>query len=161
MAGFLVSTTGYSNRHTPIPHQGVGALSTPTPHPHAHTSTPPPPPHPHAHQGVGVLPCDTKISVTTPLYMRMNRSYINRINTQAPSAKEPTMTTATTLTTTTLNIIKAMRKWQKWSDAINGTPDGWVPLQLLGMSEQEVDALYEAKVIDVLDDGGVLICKFQ
>ena len=71
------------------------------------------------------------------------------------------MTTATTLTTTTLNIIKAMRKWQKWSDAINGSPDGWVPLQLLGMSEQEVDALYEAKVIDVLDDGGVLICKFQ
>ena len=62
------------------------------------------------------------------------------------------MTTTTTTTTATLNIIKALPRWVQSSLEINGTPDGWVPLDLLGMTEEEVHASYEANIIDIQDD---------
>ena len=61
------------------------------------------------------------------------------------------MTTATTLTTATLNIIKALPRWVQLSLKINGTPDGWVPLDLLNLSADEIHIAYEANIIDIDD----------
>lgn len=61
------------------------------------------------------------------------------------------MTTATTLTTTTLNIIKALPRWVQSSLEVNGTPDGWVPLDLLNLSADEIHIAYEANIIDIDD----------
>ena len=61
------------------------------------------------------------------------------------------MTTATPLTTT-LNIIKALPRWVQLSLKINGTPDGWVPLDHLNLSADEIHIAYEANIIDIDDD---------
>ena len=61
------------------------------------------------------------------------------------------MTTATTLTTT-LNIIKALPRWVQLSLKINGTPDGWVPLDHLNLSADEIYIASEANIIDIDDD---------
>ena len=61
------------------------------------------------------------------------------------------MTTATTLTTTTLNIIKALPRWVQSSLEVNGTPDGWVPLDLLNLSADEIYIASEANIIDIDD----------
>lgn len=57
-----------------------------------------------------------------------------------------------TTTTTTLNIIKALPRWVFWSLDINGNPDGWVPVDCLELTAEEIDIAYEANIIDVDDD---------
>lgn len=57
----------------------------------------------------------------------------------------------TTTATATLNIIKALPRWVQSSLEINGTPDGWVPLDLLNLSADEIHIAYEANIIDIDD----------
>jgi len=69
-------------------------------------------------------------------------------------------TTTITVASAAMNIVKAMGKWMKWSEAINGLPNGWVPLDLLDMTEEEINASLEASIIDVYDDQGCAIVWF-
>jgi len=57
----------------------------------------------------------------------------------------------TTTATATLNIIKALPRWVQSSLEINGTPDGWVPLDLLNLSADEIYIASEANIIDIDD----------
>ena len=57
----------------------------------------------------------------------------------------------TTTATTTLNIIKALPRWVQSSLEVNGTPDGWVPLDLLNLSADEIYVASEANIIDIDD----------
>ena len=57
----------------------------------------------------------------------------------------------TTTATATLNIIKALPRWVQSSLEINGTPDGWVPLDLLNLSADEIYLASEANIIDIDD----------
>ena len=57
----------------------------------------------------------------------------------------------TTTATATLNIIKALPRWVQSSLEINGTPDGWVPLDHLNLSADEIYIASEANIIDIDD----------